>query len=208
VQRRNLILAGVAGAAGFAGVFRFAEWEHERMTAKSVPPWHLWGNEKTLQLTAAATLQPPIPSTQQMVRAKYKRPESWHFLFSAEVIDSAVAAGGGGITVNWDLTIGIGLNTIVIPGFVQQGFPIVGSPTDRIQIWTATAKQPPQFGGDVADSRVSTFVAQDVQLQARIVFNASSQTSVTLRLAAQVSPVVHVRPDWWQGHYPNELDGM
>ena len=204
MNRRNLLLAGGLVAAGAAGLV--ANRVHH-MPA-NVPPWHLWGNEKNLDLTATATVQPPQPSSTQILRVKYKRPESWHFIFTAEVIDSSVAAGGGGINVSWQLTIGIGLNTIVIPKFVEQGFPITGAPSDRIQIWTAAAKMPPQFGGDTSDRRVDTFVAQDIQLQAVITFSASSLTNVKLKLAAQVAPVVHVRPDWFKGHFPSELDGQ
>ena len=205
--RRRLFLSAVA-LLGCGGATDESETDlNAPHTATSVTPWHLWGNQRTLDFAGQATVAPPIPTSQQMLKVAYKRPESWHFLFSCKVLASTVAAGGGGVNVSWDLKIGIGLNTIEIPGFVTQGFPLVGAPSDLIQIWSMTAKQPPQFGGDTSDSRVSTFVAQDIQLAATITFFTASASTVKLQLEAQVAPVVHMRPDWFAHEFAGEMGG-
>jgi hypothetical protein len=158
----------------------------------------MWGAGVALDLSGQQTVQPPTPSTQQLARVSYARPETWRFFFSGQVLTSSVAAGGGGINVAFDLIIGVGRSVVTVRDFVVMGFPIIGTPADQIQIWATSAKLPPQLGGDTSDHRIDTFISQDIQCNARVTFFTASLSHVQLQLDAFFAPNVHLRPEWFQ----------
>jgi len=162
------------------------------------PPWHMWGTSQTLNLSAAATLQPPSPVTQQLARVSYARPETWRFIFWAQILQSSIAGAGGGINVSFDLITGLGRSQVKIPAFVEFGFPIIGTPaTDNVQKWTTLAKEPPRFSGDTAERMTELFVSQDIQCSARVTFFAASLTTAQIEIGCGFAPNVHVRPEWF-----------
>lgn len=83
----------------------------------ALPPWHLWGNSQRLTATFGAGTG-LVPQTGQLVKISYKRPESWHWLFSARLVEGPDSAGGipapigALVTVSFGLTIGIGRSQI------------------------------------------------------------------------------------------------
>jgi hypothetical protein len=95
---------------------------------EGIPPWHLWGNSQTLdavvQTAAAGQVQ---PTTGQLVKISYKRPESWHWILSSRLIsgpsgDLVAPAGAVSINVYFDLIIGTGRSAIVLQGLTGVGF--------------------------------------------------------------------------------------
>ena len=50
-------------------------------------PWHLWGNSQSLTFTQVASVNNP-PTTQQLVKIAYRRPETWTFLFYLQITNA------------------------------------------------------------------------------------------------------------------------
>lgn len=91
-------------------------WMREGMA-----PWHLWGNTLEIRtVVQEAALGVPIqPSTGQLVKISYKRPESWQWILSTRLISGppgSIAAPDGSVslTVLYDLITGIGRSTIIM----------------------------------------------------------------------------------------------
>lgn len=162
------------------------------------PPWHMWGTSQTLDLSAAAGVQPPNPFTQQLARISYARPESWRFLFWSQLLQSSIAGAGGGVNVSFDLIVGVGRTQVKLATFCSFGFPIIGTPaTDNVQKWSGRALMPPLNGADTVDRTVENFVGQDIQCSARVTLFAASLTSVTIEIGCMFAPASHVRPEWF-----------
>lgn len=163
------------------------------------PPWHMWGNSQTLQLTAAAGAQPPTPVTQQLARIAYGRPETWRFLFWGDLLTHSVAAGGGGISLDFDLIVGIGRTQKKLKSFCTLGFDIPNNdPSFNKLRWSTITKTPGFNEADTAERETDLFIAQDIQCVAAVTFFASSLTTIQLEIGCMFSPNVHLRPEWMQ----------
>lgn len=182
----------------------------------ALAPWHLWGNTQVLApVVTGLTGNIPFQSN-QLVKAQYKRPESWRFLFSATVL-SAPDTGGGtlGILVGFDLTLGTGRSVIQVPSnpfalpFVSFRFQYVGVAANIIghQKWASRAPQSlldDSTPASAADPRqyIDTFVAEDIQLQGRVGAVIDSGPAigelVNVQLDAFIAPASHIRPEWYR----------
>jgi hypothetical protein len=96
---------------------------------EGIPPWHLWGNSQTLdalvQTVAAGQVQPTVG---QLAKISYKRPETWHWIFSTKLISGPsgdLVAPAGAVTVNvyFDLIVGTGRSAILMQQITGVGFP-------------------------------------------------------------------------------------
>lgn len=180
--------------------------------AQPQPPWHMWGStqQQIINPASGGASSPLVGGpAAQMCKVSYGRPETWHWVFSAKLIagpDTNAVGEHVILVVHWDLIIGIGRASIIIPDFDQYQFDWndgAAFPANR-HIWstqtispgkTFTAPPPTPAGTSLVDS----FVAQDIQLQARCVLQELSIPSapVTVELSAQFSPKNHIRPDWY-----------
>lgn len=178
------------------------------------PPWKMWGNEQTVTLLNVAG-NTTAPLKQQLLRVSYKRPETWHWLFSATLLQGPQALGGFGaaLFVSFDLTVGIGRTAITIPGFELFGFQWLGpllAPVNT-QIWSTQSRAPnrvfatPNPAAPV-DSIVDQIVAQDIQLGVSVSAGGTGGLvgDYSVLVAAQFAPKSHIRPDWY---LPDAPDG-
>lgn len=85
-----------------------------------IPPWHMWGNTQTIVAPIQSSAVASRGSTPgQLVRINYARPETWHWLFSAKLLQGPNADVGSVFTqveVAFDLTVGIGRSAVSIDG--------------------------------------------------------------------------------------------
>lgn len=171
------------------------------------PPWHLWG---TSELVSPPPIVPPFPGTvasqafsKQLARVDYGRPDSFKWFFSAQIVraDDAVLAGETGqISIFWEVTIGSGRSSVVIPldNYVLQWGPIASFPT--AMIFSQTAEGPLRTPGSTETNVIDTLVADGLQCQARVIYitNITGAQPAQVQLSAHFAPIAHVRPDWYQ----------
>lgn len=181
-----------------------------------VPPWHMWGNTQTLRATQTAgsgLASPPSPG--QMVRIGYKRPESWHWVLSATILEAPEAALAGSdvqIDVLWNLTIGIGRAAMVLPRweafrwFWNNPNPAPIGPAFRLITTSSVGNRLQDFSGVTHTTGLSTvdqLVAQDVQLDAQVILTTSGNGfSCVVECSALWSPKTHIRPEWYEHRFP------
>ena len=82
-----------------------------------IPPWHMWGNSQPIVATLQDSAAPNRGSTPgQLVRINYLRPETWHWLFAAKLVDgpNSDPAASCQVEVSFDLTVGIGRAAVII----------------------------------------------------------------------------------------------
>ena len=199
-DRRTFLQIGAAGAAVASGL-SCSSTEGDKPVAR--PPWILWGSSQTIEHIHVANANPV--QTQQLARVSYRRPESWRWLFSANIIETN--STGGALTVNWVMQVGIGRASVTIPNFDAYTFlfPLPGVPN---QIFSANTTGPSRTTGvapPVLSSVFDVVVAQDIQLSAKLSFGGMTNGSkTTIVLDAYFAPNFHARPDWFNREFNGE----
>lgn len=195
LTRRSLL-----GGAAAASALGCGEAEMER----GIPPWHMWGNNVVARVISAGPNTPGV-STQQLIKVGYARPENWTFIFASRLVRAP--AGNINVTVNYDLTVGVGRSQVTIENFCIFSWD-----------WTTTPATPPVgrqlyatsvrdkefiFGGILPGPdeahRITEIPAQDIQLQARVnIISLSSGEVCEVDVHAYFTPKVHIRPEWYR----------
>lgn len=185
-----------------------------------VKPWHMWGTEATADIVIPNTIGGTTTTPQQLAQIIYKRPETWSFFFSATLFnynDNGLAPASRIINLLWDLQLGLGRNTQVIPAFVRFDWQLgtTGGPENGVQRWTAAARAPAFALTDTnAPALVTQLAAQNIQVSTRIVgANGGNGYSFKMITAAAFAPCTHIRPEWFTAahgdhtRYPGEETG-
>lgn len=94
-----------------------------------IPPWHMWGNSQIIETTIQDTLTRRTATPGQLVRINYARPETWHWLLAAKMLQGPDAPPAPApdehlqVSVAFDLTVGVGRAAITIDnaGAIFQG---------------------------------------------------------------------------------------
>lgn len=164
-------------------------------------------------LAPGAVTQPAV--TQQLARVQYKRPDSWHWLFAAKLLDAPAAPAGEFVYVKvvFDLTIGIGRAQQTLQNFETfewLWFDGVQPPYSE-QRYSTQAISPPRLVdtttppfAPLESSRlpITQIVAQDIQLGATVSATRSLGAGTALvEASAFFSPRTHVRPEWHLHHF-------
>lgn len=183
---------------------------------EGTPPWHMWGNTQLQEATQnGGSLVASPPNVQQLVRVSYRRPETWHWFFQSRLITMptpGIPAAFANVDVHFDLTIGIGRAMSIIPDFEVHSWHIEnpqvppttpGQPGNILRTTQAVGNRLYNLGSGgvlVTDvSPISQFVAQDIQIQARLILTTSgSGFSASCEVSGLLAPKTHVRPDWYQ----------
>lgn len=169
----------------------------------SLSPWHMWGNTQPIELVPNQFIAPELNfGSTTLLRAAYARPETWRFMFSA-IIRSAPNAGPGEqaqINVQFDLITGIGRSNMQIPGFVTFGFQWVAAaaPVGTLE-WTNLTRTTTLISATEVGF-TDQFIGQDITFvaKANFVTNIPAAPNAVIEVSGQISPNVHVRPDWYQ----------
>jgi hypothetical protein len=174
-------------------------------------PWQLWGNVKIIECIYGNAILPTV-SSQQLNRIAYKRPESWGFFFSAQLLQADIQAippkVDQQVEVKFNLTLGVGMTSLTIPGFEFFRFfataPNILAP--RL-IYSSMAIGPDRLGGATTQpgvNEVRAIVAEDIQLNADVSFNFAETAGdrVVIELKTFFAPIAHVRPEWSIGNFP------
>lgn len=190
------------------------------------PPWHMWGNSQVVRVNAETTDTPAPVGSGQLVKVSYKRPESWHFLLAARIIDAPTVTLENElvVTVIFDIISGVGRSQSQLPtferftwGWIQNQTP----PREKL-LWTQQVQTPalrmvfdPDTDGfidDPASVRIfNELVGQDIQINCRVSLfmrgiNEGDQSTADIEVSAYVAPKTHVRPDWFIDGTPPEVN--
>lgn len=201
-----------AGAVQFQAAGAGQPWLRE-----GIPPWHMWGNSQTIRVNASTTDTTAAVGSGQLVKISYKRPETWHFLLVARIVDAprVVLSNELEVTVDFDVITGIGRSQQKLQNFDRFNWGWIqgqSPPSDKV-LWTTQVRTPalrmvfdPDSGEyvDVADSiRPSVeIVGQDLQVMCRVGLfmrgiNEGDQSFADIEVSAFFAPKTHVRPDWF-----------
>jgi hypothetical protein len=174
------------------------------------PPWHLWGSTQTVDLR----IDPPLVANQatfthQLAKISYGRPETWHWIFAANVISADPADVGQDLIldIQWDLTIGVGRSSTRFENF-DRWFLIWTAgifPASLRTLWAqrtvrAGIPRTPVVPTVYPDEIIDRVTAQDIQLNAVVRLGESgalSPKSARVEVGAFFAPSTHVRPDWF-----------
>lgn len=182
--------------------------------AHGPPPWHLWGQSKTVELLATGA---PALSGIQLARVDYHRPETWHFFFGVDFLSiDAPPLADVEFEVSFDVIPGVGLtqfdtkngtNLLTPPAqlcfcYFQFHLPAGTQPQGAIitKRWTTRTRSPLLDDSD-ATSRfdIDHVVAQNLQCQASVLQSTGGPNiGAKFQLTSMFAPAVHLRPDWFQ----------
>lgn len=168
----------------------------------------MWGNSQPIEFQAIGTGtegDTEIPAATQFLRIDYGRPETWRFLFFAQITNWAVQSEIATLDVFFDLTPGLGRAQSTIQGFEHYVFaaPAVGQ-----ILWSTSVNGPVRDPAAVDQTnRIELIPAQSITLGARLVVGAlNANDLVQVIVSAYFSPNTHVRPEWYSGQFPGGED--
>jgi hypothetical protein len=190
-----------SGTARFVSNLRSAgiPWARE-----GLPPWHLWGTQETVVAQSGVMFTPAVVASQQLTRVAYKRPDTWHWLFFARLLEGPSPGPGQGasLVINFDVTIGLGRSNVQLVGFetFSWSWGTGDSPPTSVVMFSSTSRGslrtfPPP--ATPVDNLISELVAQDVQVNARIQNGSNFVSSIRCEVASFFAPKSHIRPDWY-----------
>lgn len=189
-----------------------------------VPPWHMWGSSQVVRCEATGSDQATVFNAGQLAKVAYKRPETWHFLFQARIINApgpvTSPTNGLVITVRFDVITGIGRSQSQLVGFDTWNWIWTGSELPPTTVlWATSAETPllryvidPDSGLYVPDPRgvrvVDQIIGQDIQVTCAVSLEMTGidegdARTADVEVSAYVSPKTHIRPEWFlQGTVP------
>lgn len=196
-----------------------------------VSPWHMWGSEGTIEcVSGVVAATPSRPVNAQLARVNYRRPETWGFIFSAEVVAApASTVADFYIQVNFNVMAGVGRSVWVSGGprtldydtlgpeaaFAKfQWYSASGARTWRKK-WTSIAVSPvlveSATPAEVVNGRDTSFIVADsIQCEASVAAistGADGPLPVKVSVGAYFAPLNHVRPDWFCKNFTGETGG-
>lgn len=175
-----------------------------------LPPWHMWGNRLDLVCNHTLVLRPETST--QIVKLAYGRPDTWKWLFVAQIVQADILDEAGRLRVSWDLITGEGRSLVQIPDFEVFRFVwLAGSIPLNLPKWSQQAAAPARDDTAVTvPNFVDSLATQDLQLNVRCLYTDATTPiqNLTVRLDAYFAPVNHFRPEWLQGRFRGkENDG-
>lgn len=198
-----------------------------------VSPWHMWGGEQIVKVTPgvpAATAS--RPTSIQIGRLNYRRPESWRFVFFAEPTEPfGVPALTADLTiqVNFNVQIGIGRSNWESAGVRGIDYDTLGPEQAFVKFvwfraggtalvrggkkWATQARMPALDDKEVTPPLqvCDVIVGQDIQVACSVaaILNTGGGPvyDVGVRVGAFFAPNVHVRPDWHCESFADEMGG-
>jgi len=189
----------------------------------NLPPWHLWGGDKVIEIQANALGNSPQKISTQIAKVNYGRPDTWRFFLYASIGETN--ASSGAIVVNWRIAIGVGRTafemnlfdtwTFALPitapfvgtryccsvdGPILKPFNQITTPaTNTISLVPSQTLAPP--------NRIELLPAQDIQAYVDVgALGIGANNKASMTLAALFVPNAHVRPEWTRGEYSGGED--
>jgi hypothetical protein len=172
-------------------------------------PWLTWGNNEQLILSADSG---PTISSVQLINVDYRYPTTWQLMLAVDNPTWAPAAVMMGFEVEFTVQLGVGRSQYTVPPvlfqFSDTQLQPDGIANSRVLTQFEFEKQSPA-PAFIAPNVVGSVPAQSIMVQAKIRATASMAAATQIRadVFAFAAPVVHIRPDWFQGEFSEELGG-
>jgi hypothetical protein len=215
--------AGFAGVAGLAGFQTFRRITMQKKH-QSVEPWHLWGSSQVVTVpdVSDGTI---FQQSAQLARIDYHRPETWHFLLGAELVQAPTPVVPNLLViVQIQVIAGVGRSQLTIPattngqntGFARFVWKFAATPIIPAQVkWTTRVRTPILDEGPVTPlpgEECDAFPAQSIQCNAQVVSVTSggvveADTRTIVNVHGYFAPKTHIRPDWFKEQFSGELEG-
>jgi hypothetical protein len=184
----------------------------------SIAPWHMWGTSKTITVEHPSSSATQFVQTSQLAKINYRRPDTWHFLFAAELLQAPNGAVGVNVDVivDFDLFVGVGRASVPLkgrpgePGFARLTFHYTGAASAQVGItkWTTqtqteVSNTPTLLNPNPIVLPLVEFPAQDINCAARVTTQSASADDSPTRVEvhAYFAPKTHMRPDWFERDY-------
>jgi hypothetical protein len=183
----------------------------------------MWGNTQPIVFTTGSFGAAP-DSVNQLVKISYKRPDTWHWFFVAKLIagPTPLSPQIAGIRVAFDLTIGVGRAVAQVqtfeefvwiwgdPGGGVSPLPPLNQAKYSSSVWgpqrqTQNLPSPGFPALPTNPNAIEEIVAQDLQLQVRLLSESNFPNTIQLEVSAFFAPKTHMRPDWFQPRQPPEV---
>lgn len=175
---------------------------------KGPPPWHLWGDSKTI--TVPSSIVVLQTQTAQLAKVSYGRPETFDFFFGAKIIGVNSTATMGTVQVWFDVTVGVGRSHFEMPGFEYFAFDwtVLPAPLNKPKYSTEVFGPIRDEGTTGIDNRIGEITAQDIQVTARIMYSSFGvpNSTANVEVTAFFAPRAHVRPEWFRGEFSGGED--
>lgn len=172
---------------------------------QGIPPWHMWGSLETVTIPIEGAAQ--VRQSKQLSRVSYKRPETWHWLFSYRIVsaeDPPLLSYGW--SVRFNVTIGVGRASVTLPSFWVFSNLIAAPATVPVGqvLWSTVGIRPAAGPAPAVAGEVAELVAQDIQVSADVALTSAvfPLQPLVLELGSFWAPKNHIRPDWF-----NNFDG-
>lgn len=189
------------------------EEEETETMRKGIPPWHLWGDSKIIEVPYSVALLNFYSS--QVAKVSYGRPETWTFYFASRILNLTPDDTAGEIDIYFDVTIGVGRSQVTMEGFERHMFSWTNAPSPIGGLKYSTEVYgpnrtdipiPPAY--TIPSNIISEITAQDIQVQARAVYTGGTivPKSATVEVTAYFAPRSHIRPEWFKGEFPGGED--
>jgi hypothetical protein len=168
-------------------------------------PWSMWGSTKQILCTSTGA-SASLGQSNQIAFVDYHRPETWNFLLAVHVDDVAVAPAV--VTrIEFELTTGVGRSQITIPRFGLFQIAVVDLVAGN-QFQITSTELPSERASRVSPNVIERIVGQQISLQARCFFEGGATgPSVALSVSGFFAPQPHIRPDWYNKQFSQELEG-
>lgn len=172
------------------------------------PPWLLWGNTQEITAFATGGASAPIPVSGQLAKISYKRPETWHWVFEARLLDGPVLPALGShasVQILFDLTVGVGRSSVTLVAFEQFVIRWHGpaNPPIGTQVFSTSVFGPNRIidplitPNEVRDNFIDQITAEDIQLACRVIHQSTiAGTEAKVEVDAHFAPKNHIRPEW------------
>lgn len=197
-----------------------------RPKSNPLAPWHMWGSSQQMTVEApAGTGAGSIlnANSVQLFRINYKRPETWSFWLSAELMGGNVSDVDIQVITEFNLIVGAGRTVFdtqgtfgTDAGFATFRWLVVagvspGQPPRKK--WTTQFETPTldEVTGASTRKPIEWVPAQDLQCRARSALILTGATAVDnqvlLNVTSWAAPRAHVRPEWFDGEYTGAEKG-
>jgi hypothetical protein len=179
----------------------------------NIPPWHLWGDTKTIVVPHSIALVEEYSS--QLAKVSYGRPETWDFMFGARIVNLSEPLDTGEIEVHFDVTIGVGRSHLQMLSFEYFMFYWTALPAPlNVQKYSAEVLGPNRTDIPIPPATtipanvISEITAQDIQVQTRLIYTGGAipVKTATVEVTAFFAPRSHIRPEWFKGEFPGGED--
>lgn len=187
-------------------------------------PWHMWGTSQRVQVTQIGASLTSFAQTVQLAKIDYRRPDTWSFLFGAEVVEAPDADGVNPIDlfVDFEVIAGVGRSNLDMrseqittgpaasvtgKGFCRFAWRWLGALAKPTVKWTSRVVAPTLDETLATPDRVflDHFPAETIQCRGRIgaetIGTPTPNETITCVLHSYFAPRSHVRPEWY------DLDG-